>query len=794
MTELEQNKTVGLIEDTKPTAYVLMRLYCKDIHAYKEYLQGLKEPLDSVVDNKKEYGRLVLIINDDTRQEENDAYQEYLGARNTQLDNLFGSDGWLDTQSPGGEGSANATFRAREFILSLKGNPNDIVISLDHDDLLKPGAVKNISHKMKPGGIVVSPFEMKDDKNLDITDDGGRKHNRLSRRLSCRCYAKRFIEGQQNPPQEHYKKVYFPHGRNERAEFRHRICDNRKLFCSRRRVHCKNFWTGRNNVADLSSIGWTKSYSRAVLEKYHADLRAFFWSRGGAKEFFKHNQAYEDFLDFYVLLFDGLTISGVKERTHVYNKHDKSITSSPKVDDFRDVRTAMLIALIDLCYAHEKADLYKDRIEEEAENGKIITEEVEHSYTKLRQDYKGKLLRFVSSKVYHIEAIIKKYNTAFNSEGQRRFADFAAKTHEGFFMSKLCRLGLRENRMIKQDNELFEHAQYSTAEDTKKNFEDLFSVKTFNEVPQYKEKLKAASPRHVLRKAVAQEAPRQKKKKMDETDEKVAAIMADSRTPHQRQLKGRILLRNSLYGVIILFFVLITIDAYWIPLFPGFSLKTFIFNYQPITAAIIAFIGVLLTLLIDSIGKVRVLADDEQATAKLYYSEFHDFIRHLEANLKIMLQIRKDLKEGKTSPETVHFDNLKWPESSSLFSNEIAKLIVRDRVDDFARLKVNLRNINNSADWLSGLAKDRIPMQDALEWEITRYFGYLANMYYLDKNSFHFPSQNALDSFIHDSSTKHRLTSLFMDYPAEERETEVGYFIDRYYDDRRMKRSVLYRP
>ena len=773
-----------------PQVYILMRLYCADINSYEVFLKSLDGALNSVKENKEHYERITLLINDDTRSDiKQEYYRDYIAKRNQKLDSLFTPEGWKDTHSPGGERSAYATFRLRDFFVTMGGSPNDIAITLDQDDLLKPWAVKSIVSSMKPNGIVVSPFEMRDEQNLDITDDGGRKHNHLARKLKRKKYARRFIIGQQIPPKEKPGKFFIPHGWHELKDLLSLFCSNIGLRFNQFLTWFKNMLTGKNNVADLSSIGWTKSYSRSVLAKFHSDLKAFLCSRGGAKDFFKHHRAYEDFIDFYVLLFKGLEIRGVRERTHVYNKHPESITSSPKIEDFRDVRTAMLIALIDLCYAHEESGYY-------VKNGKDdagLEVYLKHPYTPLCADYKSKLIRFVSSKVYQIETIIGKYIKEYQ-EGKTQFAEFAEKTHSGYFTSKLCRLGLRENRGIEQDEELFEHADYLTAEDTRRHFSDLFSVHVFNDVPQYHEELKAASSRHVLRKAISFEKPRKKGPQIDETDQKVAAIMAGSKTPHQKQIIRLKWIRRILGGAVVTLIVLGLIHSFspCHPFGDSFCLSSFFSTYDTIAAAVIAFIGVLLTLLSNEISKVRIIAEDEESTTKLYYSEFQDFIRHLEANLKVMLQVRKEMQEGKHHPEDIHFDNLKWPETSSLFSDEMAKLIARDRVDDFARLKVNLRNINNSAEWLKQRAHSGERMEEELEWEITRYIGYLVNMYYLDENSFRFPSQDSLDRFIHDNAIKHKLTALFMDYDYTLRDKQVNYFIDRYYDDRRMKRAVLF--
>ena len=80
---------------------------------------------------------------------------------------------------------------------------------------------------------------------------------------------------------------------------------------------------------------------------------------------------------------------------------------------------------------------------------------------------------------------------------------------------------------------------------------------------------------------------------------------------------------------------------------------------------------------------------------------------------------------------------------------------------------------------------------EQLEWEITRYFGYLVNLYYMKDNSYRFPEQHHLGHYIHDNCIRFKLTELFLDYDPDKRYEKVEYFISRYYEDRRKKRAVL---
>ena len=75
------------------------------------------------------------------------------------------------------------------------------------------------------------------------------------------------------------------------------------------------------------------------------------------------------------------------------------------------------------------------------------------------------------------------------------------------------------------------------------------------------------------------------------------------------------------------------------------------------------------------------------------------------------------------------------------------------------------------------------------------------NFKYLQNNNFQFPSQNELDYYIKEKHLKADLSRLFMSYsgkPEHNSDSEnysrmemVDKYLDMYYDDRRMRRSVL---
>ena len=357
--------------------------------------------------------------------------------------------------------------------------------------------------------------------------------------------------------------------------------------------------------------------------------------------------------------------------------------------------------------------------------------------------------------------------------------------HDGYFISKICRLALGENRgeSSPQDKELFQFAT-GRGEHSRENIETLFSEGHLNSIPEYHLNVKNAPVRFAVRKAVECErrlAGIDRKSQQDEEDI-IRELSGGKRTPNQKRLR-------YLWWILA---AVLALPALFIYIFKWIGYDAL--GHQQLTAAIISIWVAVLTYLLNEIGKVRLLANEEASLQKLYYSEFLDFIRHLEANLKVMIQIRKQMKESPSQlgVEDIHFDNLSWPEASCLFSDDMAKIISKERVDDFSRLKVNIRNINNSSKWLKHISNtDGKNLLTDLEWEISRHFGYLVNMYYLQDHRFSFGTQNQLDMFLNENSIKNKLTELFMDYPAEERSAEVDFFVGKYYDDRRMRRSVL---
>lgn len=737
-----------------PNVYILMRLFCPKFenetvdYRINDFLNYVNKAFESIKSNGKAYwksckGKTYLIINDDTERELPEATsRKYINARNNKLNEIFATeDGvsfgkWIEVDYEGHQGSAYAAFKLKKyFTTKLEGQkPDDIAIFLDQDDALDTDAIINISKKMKKDGIVISAYKTIENGLLDISEP--KRHNKHTHNLAKNSRKKR-----------------------DAAFF-----------------------------SVFSSIGWTKSYSRSALTKFVDDLDYFLERRGGAQKYFCEHQYYEDFIDFYALMFSDTPITGVSDTTHIYHKNAASITSQPNIEAFRNHRTAHLITLIDLCYAHGQESFHDIN---EKENRRT------HDFSALREDYKTGLLRFVTGKVVTIENIINQYIDGYYKEGCSAYMDFATQAHNGYFISKLSRLALGENRSTKQDEELFKYKSSRTIE-SGTNFSDLFSAATINVTPGYKTIPKHSTPRYALRKAVDFENGLKCRKALKEEDQ-TTRFVNKIVPPHRKQLKCT----RFFIGVIIFLWVIsvIVFALRGHPKEPAVDPTEQLSKTSPKESAeesqkllLTAFIGIasiILTYLFSQRAQLTILKENELSLMRLYYSEFHDLIRHIEANVKIMAQIRKDISAKKHIVQSIHFENLKWPESSCLMSDEVSKIITKTLVDDYTRLKVNIRNINNSAEWLKTTSESKGITAEQLDWEITRYIGYLINFYYMRDHDFEFPNPKEMDLYIHEKSLVFKLTKLFMDYDASDREKQVRNYINRYLDDRRMKRSVL---
>lgn len=235
--------------------------------------------------------------------------------------------------------------------------------------------------------------------------------------------------------------------------------------------------------------------------------------------------------------------------------------------------------------------------------------------------------------------------------------------------------------------------------------------------------------------------------------------------------------------------ILLTVVAVGV-VFAFFMLKSGSVAFGALSAAIFTFS-------LNEVSKELIIIRNEKSIINLYYSEIDDLIRHLEAGTEVLIQLHKEFGQGARRAANIHFVNLQWPETSIIFSDDMAKLITKSRVNDLTRLKMNIRNLNNYARWLQELAEKEAPLQEPIQWVITRHIDYIINLCYMVESDYHFPSdKEELKRYIENGTIKgegikDRLSKLFMDYSEEDRITSVNKFLDIYIADREDKRKVF---
>ena len=194
--------------------------------------------------------------------------------------------------------------------------------------------------------------------------------------------------------------------------------------------------------------------------------------------------------------------------------------------------------------------------------------------------------------------------------------------------------------------------------------------------------------------------------------------------------------------------------------------------------------------------------EEEEHQRKIFFSEFKDMTRHLKANLRILIKLRFEIakpENKRMKPASIHFENLKLPTDSAIFSDRILLLIDRNIVDDITRMQIKLRNMNNSAEWLKSLVEKKnysaSSMKKALDWEIYRTITYLVNACYMKENEYHFATEEQLAAYLESQPIQNELSLLFKGVvPPEYRKRMAAEYIRMYHEDREKSRKVILVP
>lgn len=208
-----------------------------------------------------------------------------------------------------------------------------------------------------------------------------------------------------------------------------------------------------------------------------------------------------------------------------------------------------------------------------------------------------------------------------------------------------------------------------------------------------------------------------------------------------------------------------------------------------------------LTLTINVINILHTKHKKEDTLIQAYQGEVKELIRHLTANLNILRCIEKNHQNDPSTPPhrpgSLHFTNLKIPADSLLLANEPLKQILADDINNISRLKINIRNINNSAEYLEKICNDpNCSTKDIIKvvsWEAARCVGYIANFMFFEENgNFNIPSKEELKIYVNSRQIKQRIANELK--PTTDSLKYIKEKYNKYIADRGEHRTLIYIP
>jgi hypothetical protein len=145
---------------------------------------------------------------------------------------------------------------------------------------------------------------------------------------------------------------------------------------------------------------------------------------------------------------------------------------------------------------------------------------------------------------------------------------------------------------------------------------------------------------------------------------------------------------------------------------------------------------------------------------KIFIKEIHDIKRHLISGSEVLSSIHKDLSAN-NKPHKVHFDNLFIPEDLSLIKNRDQTSVDIIENTNLMRIRLELRNINNVAKYMSDFVDSpnykEEDLKTIIEWELIRYFKKIIIFDYLDTVSLKFPDKKEIKNHIDNMSLDNKI-------------------------------------
>lgn len=493
---------------------------------------------------------------------------------------------------------------------------------------------------------------------------------------------------------------------------------------------------GKGSLCFVDSLGWTKCYRVSVLKQYHDDLIECFGSQTRLFRFLYRNDAYEDFPEIINLCRKNVKVVGLDKCTHAYRKHAGSITSTPRKRDFNRKRPEYLSLLIRL-YNNLDKKKYLDK------------------------DAYRVIARYSVVKILTIENILAKFR------GDNWLVLGLRNTEKGFFVRRFLEV-LRQEGMVDTFVNLLKRTDCLAIDESIKIYK-----KIENEVGD------ADSPYKVIYTACYNEAVN--------GCVDLSNVICDQPTRHRINMIWK---ERYLYISIVSIYIGLAVAGVWLA--NGGKIK--IDAWQVIVAAVIPLAGGLYGIY----ARRKDLMRNYMIRTERFCESVKELQRHVMAGLNILMNIKYALEDQDISyrPAKIHFTNLKV--LSQLTTSEWDDYIVIDKYDNLPNLRVNIRNIDNSARFMEEYVErgdyDGKEMLKIVEWEIVRYVGYIIRFRFFTENksfmmldakqtSLYVKYGNVLEKIVNEIKVGTKYQGRV--------EADIYGFYERSINDREYKREIL---
>ena len=494
---------------------------------------------------------------------------------------------------------------------------------------------------------------------------------------------------------------------------------------------------GKGSLCFADSLGWTKAYRVGLLKEYHDDLRSCFKSESDLVKFIRRNDAFEDFPEIINLCREGRTVVGLDKVTHAYRKHKNSITANPSKKDFVMKRPAYLVLLMKL-YSRL---LKEGRLEDSA---RMV------------------IARYLVVKILTIENILAKYRDDENLTWS------LSNFERGDFM-RLMLATLKKEGMLDEFTDMLAEVGYleidEGLETEYKHVEKIIGDADSNFMKLY----------HAC------------------WNEAVNGKVDLSNTMCDKPVRHRVnLLKLRTYR----YFAIGVVYAGIAPVIWNCIHKlTDGSDFSALSAVLVPLFGWLYSVL----KREKDRAEARNVATERFRDSVNELCRHIEAGLCVLYNIRckmEDKVHPLDRPAKIHFTNLKV--LSQLSSSEFDDNMMIDEFSNLPQLRVNIRNIDNSAEYMEAYVispdYDANKMKEIIDWEIVRYVNYITSLkFFTYRKSFVWPSVNQLILFVRFADVINEMAKniKMADKPEELIRRDIEKYYERFLKDRQSKREIL---